>query len=380
MLISNGLVRTGDSDPFGDKRPNQMDTFRLKLLIPLCAVGLALLVGAVMLGGLGANPLKGYGTLIMGAFGSLGGLGLTALKSIPLLLVGVGICISFRANVINIGGEGQMVMGALLTSITALSLGDLPAFLLLPLALGMGLLGGALWGGLAGALKAYLNVNEILSTIMLNIVAVQFMNFLLGGPLMDPGEIERGTRIPQTARMPEAADLPILVEGTNLHAGFLIALLAAIVAWALLWRTSLGFRLRSVGLNRDAARYAGIPVKRCQVTALALSGAMAGLAGALLVLGSESHTMVTDGSSTGFTGSAGFNGIVVALFTGLHPIWAIPSSFLFGGMLIGANALQRALQVPQALSMALNGLIVVFVVGSEFFRNRMQANQAKRAG
>ncbi len=157
-----------------------------------------------------------------------------------------------------------------------------------------------------------------------------------------------------------------------MHAGFIIALLAAVGAYVLLWRTSLGFRLRSVGFSQDATRYAGIPVRRSIITALAFSGAMAGLAGAILVFGSESHRMVTDGSSTGFTGSAGFNGIVVALFAGLHPLWSIPSALLFGGMLGGANALQRALHGPSALSSALTGLIVVVVVGSEYFRHRYQ--------
>jgi simple sugar transport system permease protein len=341
-------------------------------LIPLCAVLGALLIGAIMLGSIGANPIKGYGTMIGAAFGNLEGLSNTAVKSIPLLLVGVGICIAFRASVINIGGEGQMVMGALLSTIAALYLPDLPSFVLIPLVLIVGFLGGALWGAIPGALKAYFNVSEILSTIMLNIVAVQIMNFMLRGPLIDPGEIERGTRIPQTARLPEATDLPILMEGLRMHAGFIISLLAAVGAYVLLWRTSLGFRLRSVGFSRDATRYAGIPVRRSIITALAFSGAMAGLAGAILVFGSESHRMVTDGSSTGFTGSAGFNGIVVALFAGLHPLWSIPSALLFGGMLVGANALQRALQVPSALIIALNGLIVVFVVASEYFRHRSQ--------
>jgi len=349
--------------------------FRTKLiglLIPVCAVLAALVLGAVMLGALGANPIKGYGTMINAAFGNPDGLASTAVKSIPLLLVGVGICIAFRASVINIGGEGQMVMGALLSTIAALSFPDLPSFLLIPLVLIVGLFGGAIWGAIPGALKAYFNVSEILSTIMLNIVAVQIMNYMLRGPLIDPGEIERGTRIPQTARLSEATDLPMLLEGLRVHAGFLIALLAAVAAYILLWRTSLGFRLRSVGLSRDAARYAGIPVRRSIIVALVFSGAMAGLAGAILVFGSESHRMVTDGSSTGFTGSAGFNGIVVALFAGLHPLWAIPSAFLFGGMLVGANALQRALQVPSALIIALNGLIVVFVVSTEHFRRRLQ--------
>lgn len=344
-------------------------------LIPIGAVLAALTLGAVMLLALGAEPLSGYVTMFSAAFGNLEGLSATAMKSIPLLLVGVGICISFRANVINIGGEGQMVMGALWATITALSFPQLDSVILLPAVLLMGVLGGALWGAIPGALKAYFNVSEILSTIMLNIVAVQIMNFLLRGMLIDPGEIERGTRIPQTARLPEASDLPLLFDGLRVHLGFVIALLAALIAWVLLWRTSLGFKLRSVGLSRDASRYAGIPVKRSIITALALSGAMAGLAGAILVFGSESHRMVTDGSSTGFTGSAGFNGIVVALFAGLHPLWSIPSALLFGGMLVGANALQRAAQVPSALVIALNGLIVVFVVSSEYFRRRIQQNR-----
>ena len=342
----------------------------LVFFIPACAVLAALFIGAMMLAALGASPLKGYGVMIAAAFGSLDGLSTTAVKSIPLLLVGVGICIAFRANVINIGGEGQMVMGALFAAVASLAFPHFPAFALLPLVLLAGAVGGALWGAVPGALKAYFNVSEILSTIMLNLVAVQIMNFLLRGPFIDPGEVMRGTRIPQTARLPQNADLPMLFEGLRMHAGVIVALLAAVGAYILLWRTSLGFRLRSVGLNPDAARYAGIPVRRSIIIALAFSGAMAGLAGAILVFGSESHRMVTDGSSTGFTGSAGFNGIVVALLAGLHPLWSIPSSLLFGGMLVGANALQRAVQVPSALVIALNGLIVVFVVSSEFFRRR----------
>jgi simple sugar transport system permease protein len=327
---------------------------------------------------LGANPVAGLATMFAAAFGSLEGLAHTAVKAIPLLLVGIGICISFRASVINIGGEGQMIMGALFATIVALNMPELHPIITIPTVLFISIVGGGIWGAIPGALKAYFNVSEILSTIMLNIVAVQSMNYLLRGPLIDPGEIERGTRIPQTARLPETTDLPILFDTGRVHLGVLIAILAALAAWILLWRTSLGFKLRSVGLNRDAARYAGIPVQRSIITALALSGAMAGLAGAILVFGSESHRMVTDGSSTGFTGSAGFNGIVVALFAGLHPLMSIPSAMLFGGMLVGANALQRAAQVPSALVIALNGLIVVFVVSSEMFTKRYQQNRMNR--
>ena len=126
-----------------------------------------------------------------------------------------------------------------------------------------------------------------------------------------------------------------------------------------------------MGQNADASRYAGIPVKRTVVLALTMSGALCGLAGAVLVFGSESHRMVTDGSTAGFTGSAGFNGIVAALFGGLHPLWTIPASFLFGGLLVGGLALQRAVQVPSALILALNGLVVIFVVSSDRFRKRL---------
>ncbi len=341
-------------------------------LVPIAAVLAALLLGAVMLVLLSASPVEGFQEMFRGAFGSSDALISTALKATPLLFVGVGITIAFRANVINIGGEGQMVAGGLLSTATALALpSDLPAVVMLPAVLVMGIVGGAIWGAVPGALKAYYGVNEILSTIMLNIVAVQLMNFLLRGPMIDPGEIERGTRIPQTERLAESADLPLILGSDRLHIGPLLAVLAAIAAYILLWRTPLGYRLRAVGQNADAARYAGIPVRRTITLALTLSGAMGGLAGAVLVFGSESHRMVTDGSTAGFTGSAGFNGIVAALFGGLHPLWTIPASFLFGGLLVGGNALQRAVQVPSALILALNGLVVVFVVATDRYRRTL---------
>lgn len=339
--------------------------------VPILAVLGALIIGAIMLIALGADPIKGFSKLLSGAFGSGNALTETALKATPLLFVGVGITIAFRANVINIGGEGQMVAGGLLSTIVALNAPDLGPFVMIPLVILAGLLGGAIWGAIPGALKAYYGVNEILSTIMLNVVAVQLMNYLLRGPLIDPLEVERGTRIPQTERLLESADLPRLFGSGRFHIGPLIAVLAAVVAYVLLWRTPIGYRIRAVGQNADASRYAGIPVKRTVVLALTMSGALCGLAGAVLVFGSESHRMVTDGSTAGFTGSAGFNGIVAALFGGLHPLWTIPASFLFGGLLVGGLALQRAVQVPSALILALNGLVVIFVVSSDRFRKRL---------
>ncbi len=341
-------------------------------LVPLVAALAALAVGAVVIIVLGANPLVGYGELVKGAFGSGDALADTAVRAMPLLLVGTGICIAFRAGVINIGGEGQIVSGALLSTVTALAVPDVPAIVLIPVVMLAGIIGGGVWGAIPGALKAYLGVNEILSTIMLNIVAIQVMNYLLRDPLIDPVEIERGTRIPQTERLSENADLPILIEGTRLHLGVVIALLASVVAWVFLWRTTVGFKTRAVGHNSAAANYAGMPFKRMTMLALTYSGAMCGLAGAVLVFGSQSHRLITDGSSLGFTGSSGFNGIVAALFGGLHPLWTIPSSFLFGGLLVGANAMQRAIQIDSALVIGLNGLIVVFVVSSTSVRDRLR--------
>jgi ABC-type uncharacterized transport system permease subunit len=360
------------------ERPRWLNPSRwIGPLTPVLAAIAALLVGALMLLALGANPIEAYKAMADGAFGSANALADTVVKATPLLFVGTGICVAFRGGVINIGGEGQLVVGALAATITALTLSTWPGWALIPLALILGFLGGAIWGAIPGALKAYLNVNEILTTIMMNQIAVQGMNFLLRGPLMDPVQVEQGSFIPQTARFSLEADLPRLVP-TRLHAGVLLAVVAAIVIWLLLWRTTLGYRIRAVGLNPRASRRAGINIERYAVLAMLLSGALAGLGGATQVLG-VNHRMFTDGSAVGFTGSAGFNGIVAALFGQLHPLGTIPASVLFGAMIVGANKMQRAVQVPSALTTALNGLVVVFVVGSEILRRRLAERQELRA-
>jgi len=340
----------------------------LDALQPLLATLAALAVGAGMLLLLEADPLEAYGAMVEGAFGSPNALAETLVKATPLLFVGLGISIAFRGGVINIGGEGQYIVGALMATVFALNAPDLPTWMLIAAAMLLGFLGGALWGAIAGALKAYLNVNEILSTIMLNQIAVQSMNFLLRGPLIDPVQAAAASQIPQTARFAEVFDLPRWIP-TRLHLGAALAVLLAGLVYLFLWRTAIGYRIRAVGLNPHASRYAGIRVRRYTVLALLLSGAFAGLAGAVQVLG-VSHRMLTDGSATGFTGGVGFNGIVAALFGQLHPIGTIPAAFLFGGLLVGANSLQRAMQVPSALVGTLNGLVVVFVVSSEFLKRR----------
>ena len=339
-------------------------------LLPVLATRAALGVGAVMLLILKVNPIEAYAALWDGAFGSSNAFAETLVKATPLLLVALGICISFRGDVINIGGEGQMIIGAILATWVGLTFTGLPGWLVVTISLVAGFLGGAIWGGIPGVLKAYFSVNEILSTVMMNAIAVQLMNFLLRGPMIDPSQAELASKIPQTARLLDAFRLPRLAP-TRLHLGALIAVILAIAVYILLWRTTLGYRIRAVGQNPNASRYAGIKVQRYMVLALLLSGAFAGLAGATQVFG-VNYRMITDGSSSGFTGSAGFNGIVAALFGQLHPLWSIPASILFGALLVGANKMQRVVQVPSALVIALNGLVVVFVVSSEILRKRRQ--------
>ncbi|MBT3714784.1 MAG: ABC transporter permease, partial [Anaerolineae bacterium] len=289
---------------------SRLDSF-VDALLPVFATLAALGVGAIMLLVLRVNPSEAYGALWEGAFGSTNAIAETLVKSVPLLLVGLGICIAFRASVINIGAEGQMIIGGLMATQIGIVFTDLPGWFVIVMAIFAGFLGGAIWGGIPGALKAYFNVNEILSTVMMNAIAVQIMNFMLRGPMIDPVQLEKASKIPQTARLAEAFRLPRLAP-TRLHLGFIIAIALAILVYILLWRTTLGYRIRAVGQNPHASRYGGIRVRRRIVTALLLSGALAGIAGAIQVYG-VNYRMITDGSSTGFTGGAGFNGIVAAL-------------------------------------------------------------------
>ena len=338
-------------------------------LTPVIAFCLAILCGVLLLLALGVDPVAAFHAMMRGAFGNIRSFGNTIVKATPILFVGLGICIAFRAGVLNIGGEGQMIMGGLAAVALGLSLPDWQPLPLITVCCVAGTLAGALWGAVAGVLKAYLRVNEVLSTIMLNYIAVYVMNFLLNGPLMDPEEAAAGTFIPQCARLPDAADLPRFMP-TRAHWGVVIAIVLAVLVYFFLWRTTVGFRLRLAGKSQRAALNAGINVHGYVVLALLLGGAFAGLGGAVEVLGVR-HNMFSDSSMSGFTTSAGFNGIVAALFGQLHPLGTIPAAGLLGALLAGANKMQRALQIPSALVQALNGMIVLFVVGSDVIRRRM---------
>ncbi len=345
----------------------------LEALLPLLAVPVAFLIGAVMLAALGANPLEAYGAMLQGAFGDKSGITQTLVKATPLLLVGLGVCIAFRGGVINIGGEGQIIVGALAATAFSIGFKDMSGWILLPMSMIMGALAGAVWGGIPGVLKAKLGVNEILSTVMMNAIAVQFSNYLLRGPMIDPKEIEQGTRIAQSALLPKAVWLTRLVPQTLLHSGAILAVILAVLVYIFLWRTTIGYRIRAVGLNIDAAKYAGIKVPLYQALALILGGGFAGLAGAVEVMGVQ-HRMM-ENLASGY----GFSGIVAALFGALHPLGSIPASVLFGGLLVGADKMQRAVQVPSSLIDALLGLVVLFVVGSQIW-SRWRARRRETHG
>jgi simple sugar transport system permease protein len=344
-------------------------------ITPLIAVILALLIGAVMLLLLGTDPIRAYTAMIEGAFGTQTNLLRILTRATPLLLVAIGTCVAFRAGMINIGAEGQLFVGAISAAAFAIGMGSvLPAPLLAPLTILVGAGMGGLWGALPGILKARFQVNEILTTVMMNEIAVQLLIFLLSGPMIDPEQVAQGTRVPQSSQLPEASWLLELDSRSQLHIGFFIAVALAVAAYILLWRTTLGYRIRAVGLNRDASRYAGMSIGRYLTLAMILSGAMAGIAGAVHVTGAE-HRMVE-----GFAVGYGFSGIVVALFGRLHPLGAIPAALLFGALLVGADRMQRTVQVPSATIIALQGLVVIFVVGSELFIRRWTSRRAAEAG
>jgi simple sugar transport system permease protein len=368
----------------------------LDALVPLLAVIAALAVGAIILLLQDVSPATAYSEMITGAFTNKNGLADTFVKAIPLLLVALGVAIAFRGGVINIGAEGQLIVGALLTTYVGLQLGDrLPGPIVILICLIAGTLMGGFWAAIPGYLKARLGVNEILTTIMMNQIAIQIAFFLLRGPMIDPAEVEAGTNIPHSARLSQSIDLPrftdiaqwlgldksaedlgltgfvaelygLLVEPTRLHSGLIIAIVMAILVYIFLWRTTIGYRIRAVGQNQSASRYAGINVQRYIVLSMTLGGMFAGLAGAIEILGLHHRMFEPTAVSAGY----GFSGIVVALFGSLHPLGIIPSAILFGGLLVGGDKMQRAVQVPQVLITIILGMVVLFVVSADIWVRR----------
>lgn len=341
----------------------------LIFLAPILAIGLALALGGILLLLLGRDPILAYRAMWDGAIGNPfvnpTSLANTVTRSIPLMLVATGICVAFRGGVINIGAEGQLFIGALAVVALSAAAGDsLPALLYVPLSLIAGFAGGAVWGGIPGFLRARFGVNEILCTIMMNQIAIQLLAIMLSGPLRDPS-----AGVTQSAKLPEGVWLGRMLPPTRLHTGIFIAVIATVVTWLLLWRTPIGYRIRAVGQNREASRYAGISVPLYIILALTLSGGLAGLGGAVELTG-VSRRMVS-----GFAAGYGFSGIVVAIFGRLHPLGAIPSALLFSAMVTGAERMQRTVQVHYETIIAIQGIVVLFAVSSSMWVQRRAARK-----
>ena len=333
------------------------------VFIILGAIVAAVGMGAIVLKLIGVNPFDVYKVILTEPLKDIYGITEILVRTSPLVFIALGIAIAFRSGILNIGAEGQMQIGIISAAAIALAFPELPKPILLPMVLITGAVGGALWGGIAGYLKARMGVNEILSTVMLNYIAAQVYGFLLRGPMIDPEELTVGSGTPQTIRLPRTAWLDRLIPGTRLHTGLILALVMAVLVYLLLWRTTTGFRLRASGAEPRAARFAGIHVERSLVIAMLFSGGFAGLAGAVELTGV--HRRAIEAISSGY----GFSGIVVALFGGLHPAFIIPSAIFFGLLLIGADMTQRAMAVPANMVLVLQGAIILSIVSAKTFLN-----------
>ncbi len=323
-------------------------------LLPLLSVALALPAGGVILALAGTNPWEAYKAMALGAFGSFYGLSETVVKAIPLLLAGLGVALAFQMRFWNIGAEGQLHLGALGATWVALNAPDLPAPLLQPLMILAAFAAGAAWGLIPAALKAYTGVNEIITTLMMNYIAILWLDFLVYGPWKDP----HGFGFPLTAPFSPAAHLPRL-PGSRIHLGLALGLVAAFLLAFLLRRTRLGYEIRIIGLNPRAARYAGINIPKVTLLVMALGGGLAGLAGLSEVAGIQGR--LKPGLSPGY----GYTAIIVAWLARLHP-WAVAAvSLLLGGLLVGGDMLQIAMGLPVTMTYILQGLLLFFVLGME---------------
>jgi simple sugar transport system permease protein len=320
---------------------------------PVVGASIGLLIGAVLILIAGADVVTAYSTMLRGAFGGPRQVTETVLKATPLLLVGLGLTVAFRARVWNIGGEGQYYIGALFGGFIALTFPGWPRPLLLTAMLLAAALGGALWALLAGVMKVKRGVNEIISTLMLNYIAILLMEYMARGPLQEPGGY-----LPESAQFVRASRLPTFFD-SRIHLGVLLAVLFIPIIYSLLWSTPLGFRLRAVGSRASVARYAGINVERAILFVLAFSGAIIGLAGIIEV--SSLHTRLKGDISGGY----GFSGILVALLGRMHPVGVAVASVLFAALIIGAQSMHVVSGLPNALADAIQAIIVLSVLATD---------------
>lgn len=329
------------------------------LIIPLLAVVVAFLIGGVLIALVGVNPLEAFQAFVHGAFGTRVNIGNVLSVATPLILSGLGIAFAAQCSVFNIGAEGQLYIGAIVAVWVGLKLSGEPKYIALPAIMLAGFVGGGFWGVIPGYLKAKYSVNEIVLTVMLTEVAIQIVSWVTRGPMLDPESFG----IPQTAMLSESGRLPLLLKNTRLHTGLLLALLASVVIYLVLWKTTFGFKVRAVGFNQKAARYVGMGVVPSVSLAMLISGGLAGIAGAIEVAGV--HYRLMDGISPGY----GFTAIVVSLLGKRHPFGVVVSAILFSALQAGADAMQRAVAVPVHLAHIIQALTILLVISFEYWNN-----------
>lgn len=322
----------------------------LKIFSPLIAIALALFIGGILILIAGASPIAAYTELIHQSLFTFFGFGDTLKKMTPLLFTSLGVMIALRGGLFNIGGEGQIYLGALGSTLVGLYISGLTAFIHIPLALFAGFIFGGIWGLIPGYLKAVRGVNEVIATLLLNYIAVNLISYLVQNPLK-----EVNAPSPYSPLIADSARLPVIFSGGFVHIGIFLAFIAAIIIWVLLELTPLGYQIMAVGFNPIASRYARIPVKRTMVLVMFLAGGLAGLAGASEVMGLKYRLF--EQVSPGF----GFDAIAIAFLSRGSTIAVVFISLFFGALQSGARAMQSVAGVPVTIVYAIQGLMVLFI-------------------
>jgi general nucleoside transport system permease protein len=342
-----------------------MERLQRQVIIAVMFGAIALLVLAALLVATGHAPGPALSALVRGSVGSGYALSSTVVRAIPLALAGLAVAVAFRAGLLNIGAEGQLLIGACVATAVGAVLVTTPGLIAVPLMLAAGAMAGAAWAWIAAELRKRFGVLEVISTIMLNYVAMHLTGWLVRGPLQEP------TRIyPQSTSLPLSQQLPVLIPGTRVHIGLLLTVLLAVGLWWWLRETASGFRLRAVGFNPFAAASAGrISVSRTTLGAFLLSGALAGLAGSVELTG------VTYALYENFSPNYGYTAIAVALLARLNPLAVLATALLFGALEAGAGAMQRDAAVPSVVVSVVEAALILMVVAAD----RLQARRVLRA-
>ena len=336
-----------------------------ELLFPLIAVLAAFVVGGIMVLLVGDNPVETYALLLGSAVSWPDGIGYSLFYATPLIFTGLAVLVAFRCGLLNIGAEGQLYVAAFVTAWVGITLGSLPAWVLLPSCFLAAVLSGAVWGAIPGVLKARFGSHEVINTIMLNFVAVALVSYFTqyhykmpGDPIMQTTMIGGGARIPRLGRF-----IPGFPERIPLNLAFVLALLACLLVYLFLWRTKWGYEIRATGSNPSAAEYGGISIRRQIVLAMAVSGALAGMVGINEVLGYRYRYY------DGFSANYGFTGIAVALLGRNHPVGVLLAAGLFGMMIRGGIFVDAFTNnVTKDLVDVLQGIVILFVAAEALFR------------